>query len=139
MKSKDNKEVVRKFFDAVAEGDTTLMASMLTQDATWWVAPSTIFSGVLTKARWLEIIPMLFANADGKFEIKLGDWTAEEDRVSVTAKGHLKLKDGRVYASDYHFLIWVRDGKIARGKEYMDSAHVNDIFGAPDKVESILK
>jgi len=133
MSLKDNKDLVLKFFDAIAEGDTKRMDSMLTDDATWWVAPSTIFSGVLTKKRWLEIIPTLFAQADGKFKFRFDDLTAEEDRVSVTAKGHLQLKDGRVYSSDYHWLVRVRNGNIAGGKEYMDSAHLNEIFGAPVK------
>ena len=47
----------------------------------------------------------------------------------VTAKGNLPMKSGKTYQSDYHFLLRVRDRKIAGRKEYADSAHINEIFG----------
>jgi uncharacterized protein len=43
------------------------------------------------------------------------------------------MKDGRYYGNNYHFLLRFRDGKIASGKEFTDSLHINEIFGAPDR------
>lgn len=126
-----NKELVLEFFDAIAAGDTDKMREMMTDDATWWVAPSTIFSGEHQKEDFLAIVPQLFEQASGPLTFSILDVTCEEDRVSLTAKGNMQMKSGKLYASDYHFLLRVRDGKIAGGREYLDSAHVNDVFGAP--------
>lgn len=131
MSSKANKELVLEFFDAIAHGDTQRMDTLMTSDATWWVAPSTIFSGLHPKMAFLAIVPQLFALAAGPLTFRFDELTAEDDRVSLTAKGNMLMKSGKIYQSDYHFLLRVRDGKIAGGKEYLNSAHVNDIFGAP--------
>lgn len=127
-----NKKLVREFFDAIAAADFARMDRMMTDDATWWVAPSTIFSGLHTKKEFLALVPQLFEQAAGPFTFDLRDFTAEEDRVSMTAKGNMPTKSGKVYASDYHFLLYVRDGKIAAGKEYGDSVHIGNVFGFPE-------
>ena len=54
---------------------------------------------------------------------------AEGDKVAAEAVSYGKLASGRVYNNYYHFLIVVRDGKIARLNEYMDTYHAKDIFG----------
>jgi ketosteroid isomerase-like protein len=132
MELDENKKLVKQFFDAIAGGDTARMDELMTDDATWWVAPSTVFSGLHQKQDFLAIVPQLFAQAAGPLTFEFYDLTAEGDRVSVTAKGNLLMKSGKTYQSDYHFLLRVRDGKIAGGREYLNSAHVNDIFGHPE-------
>jgi len=131
MGLEENKKLVEDFFDAIAAGDTARMDMMMTDDSTWWVSPSTVFSGLHKKHDFLAIVPKLFEQAAGPLSFKFHDFTAEDDRVSLTAKGHMLMKNGRTYASDYHFLLYIRDGKIAAGKEYLNSAHVGDIFGLP--------
>ena len=134
MGIEDNKKVALEFFDAVAGGDTERMGSLMTDDATWWVLPNTVFSGLHKKADFLAIVPQLFAEAAGPFTFRFDDITAEGDRVAITAKGHILMKSGKAYSSDYHFLLFFRDGLISAGKEYMDSAHVGQIFGVPEAV-----
>jgi ketosteroid isomerase-like protein len=131
MGTKENKALVLDFFAAVEKGDTKSMSEMMTDDATWWVAPSTKFSGVHKKNDFLAIVPQLFEAAAGPLTFQYGELTAEDNRVAMTAKGHLLMKSGMTYQSEYHFLVYVRDGKIAGAREYLDSKHVNEIFGAP--------
>ena len=133
MTLKANKSLVLEFFDAIAHGDVVRIDNLMTDDATWWVSPSTKFSGLHQKKDFLGLIPGLFAEAAGPLTFRFDELTAEEDRVSLTAKGHLLMKSGQTYQCDYHFLLRVRDGKIAGGKEYVDSVHVNSIFGPPEK------
>ena len=38
---------------------------------------------------------------------------------------------GRGYNNFYHFLIRVRDGKIASVKEYLDTMHANKVLSTP--------
>jgi uncharacterized protein len=133
MTLKENKTLALEFFDAIAHGDVARINNLMTNDGTWWVSPSTKFSGLHQKKDFLRIIPRLFAEAAGPLTFRFDELTAEEDRVSMTAKGHLLMKSGQTYQCEYHFLIRVRDGKIAGGKEYLDSVHVNSIFGPPQK------
>lgn len=130
MSLEKNKKLAREFLEASCMGNTSRMRDMTTDDFTWWVMPSTPYSGIHQKEEFLSMIPQIFSEADGSFTMRFDEFTAEDDRVSVTAKGHLKLKNGKVYASDYHILLFLRDGKVARGKEYMDTAHVAEVFGS---------
>jgi ketosteroid isomerase-like protein len=61
----------------------------------------------------------------------LGDFTAEDDRVSVTTVGNVPFKSGKVYNSHYHFLFFLRHGEISAVKEYLDTYHSGEIFGFP--------
>jgi ketosteroid isomerase-like protein len=53
---------------------------------------------------------------------------AEGDRVAVEAESYGELRNGRVYAQEYHVLMTIRDGKIAAVREYMDTAHVMAVW-----------
>lgn len=74
----------------------------------------------------------LLDNASGHLKLEYSEVTGEDDRIAIVAKGDLPMKDGRNYRNNYHFLLTFRDGKIASGKEFTDSLHINEIFGAPD-------
>lgn len=126
-----NKQLARDFLTAVAAGEVSRVDAMMTDDATWWVIPSTAFSGVHQKAAFLGLFPQVLSLGDGPLTYRFDEITAEDDRVSLTVKGHLKLKSGKTYTGDYHFLLFIRDGKIAAGKEYVDTAHVAEVFGLP--------
>lgn len=126
-----NKRAALALFDAISAADIDLLASLVTEDLKWWVSPSTIFSGTYDKQAWLANFEKLFANAAGPIRFRFDDITGEADRVCLTAKGNMPLTNGDTYASDYHFLLFFRDGKVSHCKEYLDSAHVSMIFGAP--------
>lgn len=123
-----NKHAVSEFLEAIRNLDIHSMRALMTDDALWWVSPTTALSGTYKKNDFLELVPKLFGQVVGKFGLAVSDVTAEDDRVSVTAKGDVKLTNGKVYANEYHFLFKIRDGKIASGKEYSDTAHVNDVL-----------
>ncbi|MBQ5265199.1 nuclear transport factor 2 family protein [Klebsiella pneumoniae] len=126
-----NKQIARAYFAALIACDTQTMGEYMTDDATWWVSAGTKFSGQHNKADFLGRIPGLFADSLGRIDLEFFEITAEDNRVNVIAKGNLQFNDGRVYASNYSFLLTFRDGKISSGKEFLDAAHVNEIFGAP--------
>lgn len=129
-----NKQVVRDFFQALRDGDVASLDRLTTDDVVWWVAPTTIFSGTYQKAEWLALLTNLFAEAATPYDTHIVDLTAEEDRVSATATGAVVLKDGRQYRNDYHLLFFLRGGRIASCKEYMDSYRSGLVFGFPDAV-----
>jgi ketosteroid isomerase-like protein len=107
------------------------MSRLMTEDALWWFAPGTKFSGLHSKAEFLATMAMLHADAAGSLEMEFYEITAEGDRVAIVAKGSLLMRDGRVYRSNYSFLLHIRSGKISSGKAFLDAIHANEIFGPP--------
>ena len=47
--------------------------------------------------------------------------TAEDNRVSVVAKGNASTLEGKPYNNHYHLLLTIEDGKIIHHMEFMDS------------------
>lgn len=132
MSKEENKNVVRSFFSALEAGDVEQIDRLTSDDFTFWVAPTTLASGTYPKSDWLKLMSEIFNGLAGPLTQKLGDLTAEDDRVSVTSIGHVPFKDGNVYSSHYHFLFFLRDGKITAAKEYLDTYHSGEVFGFPN-------
>jgi uncharacterized protein len=131
MNGEDNKNILRAFFKAFAAENLEMIDRLTSNDFTFWAAPTTIGSGTYTKEAFLKLISDTFDNLAGQMTLQLGDFTEEDDRVSVTMVGNMPLKNGKVYNNHYHFLFFVRDGKISKMKEYSDTFHVGEIFGFP--------
>jgi ketosteroid isomerase-like protein len=131
MTLQTNKDLALRFFDAMANGRIEQMDAMMTPDATWWIAPSTRFSGLYSKEEFLKLGADVAHQAAGQRSYEFDYITAEDERVSLAGRGILPLENGVAYRSEYHFLIFIRDGKISAAKEYLDSSQLNDIFGRP--------
>ncbi|WPU21912.1 nuclear transport factor 2 family protein [Cedecea neteri] len=129
MSIESNKQIALAYFSALTRCDIQAMGDYMTDDATWWVSAGTKFSGLHDKKSFLGRIPGLFADTTGQIDLEFFEITAEDNRVNLIAKGHLQFNDGRVYSSNYSFLLMFHDGKIASGKEFLDAVHVNEIFG----------
>jgi uncharacterized protein len=54
--------------------------------------------------------------------------TAEGDRVAVEAESRFHTVSGRLYNNQYHFLFVIRNGKIVRFNEYLDTALMLEHF-----------
>jgi len=137
MSRQQHEDVAKAWFSALGRGDTETMSRISTDDMTWWIVPGNKFSGTHTKEQFLGNLSMLFENAAGPLTLEYREITGEGDRLSIVAKGDLPMKDGRRYQSNYHFLLHFRDGKIASGKEFLDTLHVNEIFGSPDDSSNV--
>jgi ketosteroid isomerase-like protein len=131
MSSESNKKVVLDFWDKFSQGRTKDVLAMMTDSATWWVAGSFPLSGTRDKKGMEELLKGIGDACEGPIKITPKGLTAEENRVAVEAESYVKLKNGRVYNNHYHFLIEVRDGKIDRIREYLDTMHTNAIFCTP--------
>jgi len=70
-----------------------------------------------------------FMSAAPRAKLEIVATTAEKDRVAMEAKGDFLFDDGKEYKNTYHFLFIVRDGKVVEGKEYLDTALVERVFG----------
>jgi ketosteroid isomerase-like protein len=66
---------------------------------------------------------------EGPVVINIQRITAEDDRVSLTGVGDMVTKTGKPYCNTYHFLATVRNGKLARTREYFDTELTARVFG----------
>ena len=127
MGAAENREVVRRYFDAVNRGDMDTITSLLDPAATFWVPPS-LPDGVEFRGR--DMVLKLFTesvglyDADAGLSVEIHSLTAEEDRVAaeLVIRGRAAAGGGE-YENWYHFLFRVRDGKIVAIREHLDSLY----------------
>ncbi len=131
MSAEENKHLARRFFDRLTAKDVAGALELLADDATWWVAgkPELLpAAGLYTKE---QFAPLLFAFLDqmpNGLKMTVKGLVAEGDKVAAEVESYGELSNGRIYNQEYHFLITIRDGRIAAAKEYLDTQHVYAIF-----------
>lgn len=126
----ENKALVLKFWEAFSESRFDDALALVADDATWWVAGSTDISGNYTKEEFANLVAGVADNAPNGIRVTGSVLTAEGDRVAMEAESYGELTDGKVYNNFYHILHTIRDGKLVSVKEYMDTQHVQDVFGS---------
>jgi ketosteroid isomerase-like protein len=128
MSAEENKRIILGFFENMSAGNGEAVLGALADSATWWVAGNFALSGTKTKAQFAELIGALGSKIDGGLRVTPKGITAEGDRVAVEAESYAKMKNGKTYQNQYHFLFVVRDGKIQQVKEYLDTTHANEVL-----------
>jgi ketosteroid isomerase-like protein len=116
MSIEQNKKTVLAFIDSLCRGAPD--PALLAEDAVWWIPGR----GMIDRATFLGIADAVNALFAAPVTMTITAVTAEDDRVAVQADGHADLKDGRVYANNYHFLFYLRDGLIREAREHNNSA-----------------
>jgi ketosteroid isomerase-like protein len=123
-----NRAVALGMLDCMNEQDyERLWSEYLTDESTWTL----IAKG--TEPMRGRGIADFFAGGGSIFTeggpvIEITGVTAEGERVAIEGAGRGPLRNGRQYDNRYHFLVEVRDGRVRSVREYMDSAHVADVF-----------
>lgn len=79
----------------------------------------------------------MVSQLNGSMRMTVRGMIAEGVKIAVEVVGDARLRDGRRYQNEYHFLITVRDGKISAVREYLDTQHVYATWFAP--VESTAR
>jgi ketosteroid isomerase-like protein len=133
MGSAENKAVVKAYFDAVNKGHLTDdLLDHLTDDVTWWIqkaSPSAgLYEGKAGVKRLFSIDIPIFTAA---LEVKLQRMVCEGDTVVAEAEIRSKNKDGKEYVNQYTFWMDVRDGKICRIREYLDTLYAQQVLFDP--------
>jgi len=110
-----NKAVVRRYMQAVIDGDIDTIEALQHPDVKWWV----LGFGDMDRATFTASVKGgLIAASERRVEIT--GLTAEGDRIAVEAWSEMIFPD-KVYRNQYHNLLVIRDGLIVEGREYMDT------------------
>lgn len=128
--TEQNKQLATNFLEAVTAKDWERLLSLLDDSFTWWVSGKLAISGTYSKQETGEMLRQLVTLCKVTPVLKPFAFTAEGDRVAVEAEGIGEMLDGQTYHNIYHLLFEVRDGRIVKLRDYMDTMHVNETFVA---------
>jgi ketosteroid isomerase-like protein len=126
MSLEDNKKIVATFFECFGRKDIDGAMDMMHDDGTWWIGgKKEVFpiAGLKTKLEMKAILDSLVPISKDGLKIIPTGMTAEGDKVAVEAVSHAEFPSGFIYENEYHFLVTVRDGKVASVKEFLDTMH----------------
>jgi ketosteroid isomerase-like protein len=132
MGTAESKALIREYFARVGSGDPPL-AELLADDVVWWIPPGSMYAGTLRgKPAVLELMGRAFALfAPGQPpRIEIEQIVAEDDAVCVQFILEARTVSGRDYRNHYHLAFEISGGRIARVKEYVDTAYANERLGA---------
>lgn len=129
----ENKQVVLNFYDAGARGDMDTCFALLSDDVTWTNIGSTRFSGTYTGKQAIaeDLLGPLFGQLRAGISSQIERLTAEDDIVVAQTSGTAETTNGIPYNNTYCQVMKIRNGQIVAVKEYMDTALIDSVFGAP--------
>ena len=132
MSVEDNKRLVHAFCDQFKTSNADGLIEAMTEDATWWVNGKPYLfpsSGTKTRDEAARMVrTMLSAYTDG-LDMQIVSIIGEGDVVAVESRSQGTTKSGKTYQNEYALLFTIRDGKIAKLREYTDLLHVLEVFG----------
>lgn len=126
-----NKKTVARFFELFSSGAVDETMAMFADDATWWVAGTMPISGTYDKTQFTALLGGVLDACTGPIRITPKAYTVQGERVAVEAESYTQTRNGRTYNNLYHFLVTVRDGRIAGVKEYLDTMHTQAVLCSP--------
>lgn len=116
-----NKAVVRQFLAELEAGNVDGAIALFTPDGTFW-SPSQRKANRMPE--FAEALHWVNSVLEAPMRYEIAAMTAEDNRVAVLAESWATLKNGTPYNNLYHFYFEVEDGRITRGREYCDTAHI---------------
>jgi ketosteroid isomerase-like protein len=123
MSTEENKALVRRYMQAVVDGDIATIEALQHPDVKWWV----LGFGEMDRAAFTSSVRSGLIAAE-KRSVTIDGMTAEGDRVAYEAHSEMVFPNS-VYRNVYHNLVVIRDGLIVEGREYMDPRAAAEAFG----------
>lgn len=131
MSASENKALMMRIFEKLADGDGSLYVEHLAEDAVMTVTGSYSWSQSFHgKAAILrDLYGHVRSVTTGPGRTVAFRFLADEDWVVVEAKGDMTASDGTPYRNDYCLMYRLRDGMIVEAKEYQDSVLCERVLG----------
>lgn len=127
-----NERLVIDFFEVLSSGDLEKLRSFFTGESVWRPMVSDIpgageHKGDAIIDEFLAPVRGVFKPGDPKVHVTA--LMSDGDMVAAESYSTGGLQDGRTYRNDYCWVFRLKDGKVARLHEYMDSHYVATLFG----------
>ena len=129
----DSERAFLKFFETLSSGDLARIREAFHEEAVWDVMVKGIAGEGSHRGRkgivdeFLGPIRGMFKPGDPK--VTITSIASNGPLVIGEAEGHGLFTDGRPYDNLYAFAVEIRDGKVYRLREYMDSFYVAKLQG----------
>lgn len=116
-------DILTAFFDAIERGDLDLIASIYGDDLQVWHSNDGITQGKADNLKTLRALTRLASRRYEIFErVVAGEVAAQRHRL------HLTSADGaQSWSGDAAIFFTIRDGRIVRIDEYIDSGAVREL------------
>src|SRR5215467_7377700 len=129
----ESERIVMRFFETLSTSDFDRIRDCIHEDATWEAMVKDIPGVGVHRGRkgivddFLKPIRGMFAPGDPK--VTLTSLGSKGALVFAESTGSGHVADGRPYHNLYCWALEIRDGRIYRLREYMDSLYVSKLFG----------
>lgn len=123
-----NKKIAEAFFAALNRADSAAIAALYAEDGFVWTAGTLPFSGKHSREEIVAGMDAILAPFPEGLRFTIKNLTAEGDRVAIEAESYGRHASGKIYNNQYHFLMVIRDGKVAEFKEYLDTMHAKEVL-----------
>ena len=131
MHEAENKKVALAFFKNLSAGKIDAALDLVADDLDWWLAGKPeqfALAGPKTRQQFAEMLTTIEKGMPNGIRLTITGITAEDDRVAVEMNADGVSAAGQEYHNQYHDLLVIRDGKIHVGKEYLDTAHAQEVI-----------
>ena len=131
MGTEATRQVVESWLARANSGDVAGAMALFAEDATWSNIGSTRFSGdfVGLKSITDDLLGPLFGALEAGITSEVEAVVADGERAVVISRGFARTRTGRDYNNSYCQVFTVKDGKIVKVREYMDTALIDAVFG----------
>ncbi|MEU3985320.1 nuclear transport factor 2 family protein [Streptomyces sp. NPDC026672] len=126
-----NADVVLDFFGHLSQGDAEAALALLDDDVRYWVAgkPEQFpLAGTYNKDEFIRMLGGVGQNMPNGVQVTVTSVTAQDERVVVEADTHGVSATGKTYDNNLIYAVEVRNGKIVKAREYLDTIHANDVL-----------
>jgi len=131
VSEEENKKVALRFFESLSTGNLDVALELISDRVTWWLAGKPeqfALAGSKDKTQFAEMLGLIEKGMPDGIRLTITGVTAEGDRVAVEMNADGVSALGKEYHNEYHDLLEVRDGKIEAGREYLDTAHAQEVI-----------
>lgn len=128
----DNKAIALSWFEALVTADADTALGLLHDDFRYFLPGTLPASGWWDRDGFLASAQMFAGKLAGPITMRIGDVTAQDDRVWFEAESEAPLVGGGSYQNTYVMAIRVRDGLICELKEYSDTLGVFEAMDVPE-------
>jgi uncharacterized protein len=126
-----NTKVALTFLAHLSDGEIEAAMDLIADDVVWWLAGEPkqfAIAGSKNKAELVEMLATIGKGMPTGIRLTITGVTSEGDRVAVEMNADGISATGKEYHNHYHDLFEVHDGKIHAAREYLDTAHAQEII-----------
>ncbi len=124
-----NRELGQRLVDAMNRGDSEAFLSCFADDVEYWMPGTTPLSGQRKGMKgWIAFQEEVNSHLAQLITVTVKNLISSEEWLVIEAQGRAVTRKGQDYNNSYCGLLQVRDGKVVKVHEYLDTELVSDVL-----------